>query len=361
MCAQSRNVTQTEVELRLTGDGTVVEKGTAMRRIIIVVATLALVACGTSTGNPDPPVPGSPTTVAPVTTIVAPVTTTTRATTTSLAPVETTTTQIPATTTTVAPVTTTTASPAPTTMQVAAYFYVDEEGRPDRTGPFVLPIAREVTRTVAVARTAMEQLLAGLTSAEKQGVPAISTAIPAGVRLLGLTINEDIATVDLSSEFGATDDSATVAQRAAQVVFTLSRFDSVAEVLFHQDGKPVPIQTGDGSLVSRPVGIWDYLEFAAAIFVETPAYGGQAGNPLRATGFGAVFEATFRYALADADGLIIAEGVAMTDNGTGWGGFDFTIPYDVDQRQAGALIVWANSAKDGSQIDVREYPVILTP
>lgn len=332
-----------------------------MRRIVIILATLGLVACGTTTGAPEPTEQGSTTTVAPPTTV------TSESTTTSLAPVETSTTQAPATTTTTtASVTTTsvsatTTSQAATSMQVAPYFYVDEAGHSERSGPFVLPVAREVPATVAVARAALVQLFAGPTAAETQSVPAISTAIPSGVQLLGLTINEDVATIDLSSEFGATEDSATVAQRAAQVVFTLSRFDSVAEVVFNQDGKPVSIQIGDGSLVSRPVGIWDYLEFAAAITVETPVYGGPAGNPLRATGFGALFEATLKYALADDDGLILEEGIAMTNNGTGWGGFDFTIDYEVDERQVGALIVWANSAKDGSQIDVREYPVVLRP
>jgi hypothetical protein len=29
----------------------------------------------------------------------------------------------------------------------------------------------------------------------------------------------------------------------------------------------------------------------------------------------------------------------MTNNGTGWGGFDFTIDYLVDREQVGALIV----------------------
>lgn len=329
-----------------------------MRRIVIVLATLALAACGTSTASPTEQ--SSSTTHAPVTTI------TTAATTTSLAPVEPTTTLAATTTTTVVPATTTSVStttsgtPATSTL-VSPYFYIDEEGRHDRTGPFLIPIARDVQSTVGVARAAIEQLLAGPTEAEQQSVPAISSTIPSGVRLHGLTINENIATVDLSSEFGAGDDSAALAQRAAQVVFTLSRFDSVAEVLFRQDGKPVSIQIGDGSLVSRPVGIWDYLEFAAAISVESPVHGGTTGNPLRVTGFAAVFEATFKYALTDGDGLIIAEGIAMTNNGSGWGGFDFTIPFEVDQRQVGALIVWADSARDGSRIDVREYPVVLTP
>jgi len=339
----------------------IIEKGTAMRRIVIILATLALAACGTSTANPGEPQASTSTTLPPPSSTTVPVTSSTAA------PETTTTTEAGTTTTTVAATTTTTTAAGQTTtstsgaMVVAPYFYVDEDGHPNRTGPFVFPMARHVDRTVAVARAAMEQLLAGPTTAERQSVPSISTAIPPGVELLGLSINGEIATVDLSEEFGASDDSAAVAQRAAQVVFTLARFDGVFEVLFRQEGRPVSIQIGDGSLVSRPVGIHDYLEFAAAISVESPMYGGPGGDPLRVTGFAAVFEATFQYALTDAKGLIIEEGIAMTNNGTGWGGFDFTIDYEVDRRQTGALIVWAHSAKDGSRIDIREYPVVLTP
>lgn len=326
-----------------------------MRRIVTVVAAMALVACGTSTAGPGLPEASTSTTSEAVTS------TTSGSTTTTQGPV--TTSSQPPTSTTTAP-----ASPATTSgsegageMVVSPYFYVDEAGRPNRGGPFLLPVAREVDRTVAVARATIEELLAGPTTAERESVPAISTAIPQGVRLLGITINEDIATIDLSSEFEATDDSAAVAQRVAQVVFTLCQFDSVAEVLFRQEGSAVSIQTGDGNLVSRPVGIHDYLDFAAAITVESPVYGGPGGNPLRVTGFGAAFEATFQYALADSDGLILEEGFAMTNNGTGWGAFDFTIDYEVARPQVGALIVWVNSAEDGSRIDIREYPVALVP
>jgi hypothetical protein len=323
-----------------------------MRRIVTVIATLALVACGTTTANPGQPTESTTTLPLATTTIGEPATTTTdraETTTTTLSPSTTSTAAAPST------------SAAARTVTVAPYFYLDEVGHKSRGGPFVFPMSREVPHTVAVARAAIEQLLAGPTSGERESVPAISTAIPDGVRLLGLTISEDIAVIDFSKEFEATDDSAAVATRAAQVVFTLSRFDSVAEVLFRQEGKPVKIQTGDGNLVDRPVGIWDYLEFAAAITVESPAYNGVGDNPLHVTGFAAVFEAVFHYALADDDGLIIDEGMVMTTNGTGWGGFDFTIDYEVDKRQVGALIVWTHSAEDGERIDIREYPVVLTP
>lgn len=249
----------------------------------------------------------------------------------------------------------------PATMQVAPYFFVDEPGRHNRTGPFLVPVAREAPSSVAVARRAMEQLLAGPTQDEQEGVPALSSAIPAGVELLGLTIEKGTAQVDLSSEFEIEDDSAAVAARVAQIVFTLTRFDSVERVRFLQEGKEVKTPISDGGLVDGAVTRGDYLDFAAAISTENPIYGGIASDPLRVTGFAAVFEATFQYALTDADGLIIEEGVAMTSNGMGWGTFDFTIDYEVERRQRGALIVWAHSAEDGSRIDIREYPVTLDP
>jgi len=101
---------------------------------------------------------------------------------------------------------TTTSSPA-STMVVAPYFFVDEAGHLNRSGPFLLPVAREVDRTVTVARASIKQLLAGPTSGERQAVPSITTSSPGGVRFLGLTIMGDIATIDLSNGFGASDSS----------------------------------------------------------------------------------------------------------------------------------------------------------
>lgn len=274
--------------------------------------------------------------------------------------------------TSTAPASTTTSAPGassttPTTQSVAAslavapWFYVDEAGHPSRSGPFLMPVARTVPYTSAVGRASLEALFAGPSPGEKAGFPAISTAIPDDVEVLGLTIREGIATVDVSKEFAGTDNSPNVAQRMGQVVFTLTSIPHVNEVLFRQEGSPISAQTGDGQLVSRPVLKADYLELAAVITVEQPVFGGHADDPMRVTGFAAVFEAVFQYALTDGDGLIIAEGQAMSLNGTGWGGFDFSIDYDVDTEQLGALIVWADSAEDGSRIDIREYPVWLTP
>ncbi len=331
-----------------------------MRRFGLIITAFALLVIGCGGGTTI----GDTTTIPPA----AATTTAPAPTTTTAAPAPTTTTGDPASTTTAAPAPTTTTAPATQTtsapreaLDLAVYLYIDEAGHPTRSGPFLVPVHRRVPYTTATAKAALEALLAAPNTDEASSVPALSTQIPVDTTLRGVTVDDGVATVDLSGEFEADDDSAAVAMRIAQVVFTVTRFPSVTEVLFEQDGVPVAVQTGDGDLVTRPVTRDDYVAFQAAVSVETPTYGGPAGNPLRVTGVGAAFEATFEYALTDNEGLIIAEGFAMTTNGMGWGAFDFTIDYLVDTAQLGHLIVWINSAEDGSRIDVREYPVYLVP
>ncbi|CAN5893778.1 hypothetical protein BH23ACT5_BH23ACT5_17520 [soil metagenome] len=249
----------------------------------------------------------------------------------------------------------------PPVMEVAPYFFIDESGHPNRTGPFLAPVHRRVAQASTVAAAALESLLEGPTSDESNSIPDLSTAIPEGTELNSVLIVNEVATVDLSSEFAAEEPAAAATMRVVQVVFTLTRFNSISAVQFRQDGVPVAVQTGEGDVVLRPVTRNDYLEFQAAIAVESPTYGGPAGNPLRVTGMALVFEATFQYALTDANGLIIAEGFAMSGSGVEWAPFDFTIHYDVARSQRGALIVWADSARDGSRIDIREFPVFLEP
>lgn len=331
-----------------------------MRRILYLsmVMAIALAACSPATSAPlDHPAITTTTTgsnVAP--SVVVPVSVPT-----SIPPTSTTT-ESPGTTTIPTSPTSVATQPAPLAkMTVAPWFYIDEPGRSGRTGPFLLPVLRETPHTKAVARASLEELFVGPTVGESASIPAISSTIPDGVRILGLTIKEGIAVVDLSSEFEGSDTSPVVAQRMAQVVFTLASIPNVVEVLFRQEGKPIAAQTSDGHLVTRPVLKADYLDFAAALTVEQPVYGGGGSNPVHVTGFGAVFEAAFNWALTDSDGLIIAEGHQMTTNGSGWGAFDFPINYEIDSKQKGALIVWANSAENGQRIDIREYPITLVP
>ena len=71
----------------------------------------------------------------------------------------------------------------------------------------------------------MEDLLAGPNPLEARA--GVTTVIPAGTRLLGLTISKGVATVDLSSEFESGGGSASMFARLAQVACTLDQFPTL--------------------------------------------------------------------------------------------------------------------------------------
>jgi germination protein M len=249
------------------------------------------------------------------------------------------------------------ASPAGT-MIVRAYFFL--AGPQGSAG--IVPVLREIPATTGVAKAAMTALLAGPNAKEGAATPKISTTIPAGTQLLGLSINNGVATVDLSREFESGGGSASVLGRLGQVVYTLTQFPSVKSVLFEVEGREVHAFGGEGAVLDGPVGRSDYDSVLPNIFVDRPAWGAALGNPGRVSGNANVFEATFRITLLDGSGRQLVDQQAMATCGTGCRGtFGVTIRYDVPKAQWGTLRVWDGSAKDGSPQDVREYPVWLTP
>ena len=252
--------------------------------------------------------------------------------------------------------------PAETTT-VRAYFFLGsfthEAG--------LAPVLREIPKTQAVATAAMTALIDGPAKAEIETSPAMYTTIPDGTRLLGLTITNGLATVNLSKEFESGGGSASVLGRLAQVVYTLTQFPTVTAVSFELDGQPVTTFSGEGVVLDNPVGRTDYTDQLPAIWVDRPAWGAAIGNPARVVGLANVFEATFRVAIDDnppgtRSPQILADVQAMASCGTGcWGTFDVTIPYTVGTAHWGTLRVYEPSAKDGTPVNVTEYPVWLTP
>ena len=248
-------------------------------------------------------------------------------------------------------------SPAATTI-VRAYFVLGSltgnEG--------LVPVLREVPATKAVATAAMTALLAGPKGAELESQPAVFTAIPDGTRLLGVTLADGVATVDLSSEFESGGGSYSVQARLAQVVYTLTQFPTVDGVLLEIDGKPVTTFSSEGLVLDGPVDRADYRDVLPAIFVDRPAWGAAAGSPAAISGIANVFEATFQAQILDATGKILADEQLTATCGTGcWGSFKADLTYAVAKAQYGTLRVFEPSARDGSPVNVTEYRVWLTP
>jgi hypothetical protein len=223
-----------------------------------------------------------------------------------------------------------------------------------------VPTLRVVPKTTGVARAAMEALLDSATI--RDAYAQISTAVPPGTSLLGISIKNGVATVDLSREFESGGGSASAMYRLGQVTYTLTQFSTVRAVLFQVEGRTVTTFGAEGVQLDGPQSRADFEELLPSNFVDRPAFGAAAGNPARVTGTSNVFEATFRIAILDGSRKVLVDQMAMATCGTGCRGtFDVTLRYDVPKAQWGTLRVYFGSAKDGSPQDIRDYPVWLTP
>jgi hypothetical protein len=123
-------------------------------------------------------------------------------------------------------------------------------------GDAVVGVPRQVPAVEGIGAETVRALLAGPTPSE--AAAGYATAIPPDTRLLGLAIDDGLATVDLSSEFESGGGSASVTLRLAQVVCTLDAFPTVDRVRFHLDGEEVEVFSGEGVVADGPVSCGDY-------------------------------------------------------------------------------------------------------
>lgn len=99
----------------------------------------------------------------------------------------------------------------------------------------VFPVAREVPKTAAVARAALEELLKGPTNAEKNA--GYQTIINPGVKINSLTIDNGVAKVDFNAALQAgVAGSCKVTMIRAQITNTLKQFSTVKSVLISING-----------------------------------------------------------------------------------------------------------------------------
>ena len=201
----------------------------------------------------------------------------------------------------------------------------------------VWPALREVEETQAVASAALGALLAGPTS-EGEAELGFSSAIPDGIELQSVSVEDGVARVELSDELPH--------EALAQVVYTASQFATVGSV-----------EVGGESFTRG-----DFEDVTPAILVESPLAFEDVDNPLRAVGTANTFEATFQYELTDTDGRIVDQGFVTATSGSGERGtFDFTTnAYEIPFAGVGALVVYELSAKDGSRINLVEIPVRMS-
>lgn len=260
-------------------------------------------------------------------------------------------------------------APSPRGMTVVrAYFML---GGPSRSAGLV-PVLREVPATTAVARAAMRALLEGPRDSERGASPPISSAVPAGTELLGVSIEAGVATVHLSGEFESGGGRVSQLGRLGQVVYTLTQFPTVKAVAFRVAGRSVRVFGSQAIVLDGPVGRADLVDgepsesmFEAllpAIFVDGPAWGATLGHGDHVTGTANTYEAWLSVDLRDAAGRVLDGGPAQATCGTGCRGtFDLVLAYAVSEAQWGILRVLDGDESGTTQGVAREYPVWLTP
>ncbi len=313
--------------------------------LVVALMLIPLIACsGPSNGQTTPTTSGG-----------QPGTTTPSATTPSVTTPEATATSTSTPSATASPVPTEagtpSSSPTASTTSFNLYFM-----RGDKIGV----AHRTMSKTQQVGAAAMKELLSGPNP--KEQAAGLTSAIPAGTKFLGLTINNGLASVNLSGEYEAGGGSLSMASRLAEVVYTLTQFSSVRQVTFQLDGKPVTVFGGEGIVMDHPVDRSNYEQLTPAILVESVAPGDTVTSPAHLTGTANTFEAAFTINILDANGNLLVEQHATATSGTGTRGtFDVTVPFKVDKEQNGKVVVFELSAKDGSKTNVVEIPVTLKP
>ena len=209
------------------------------------------------------------------------------------------------------------------TTKLRVYFLLDGK---------VQPVAREVPKTPAVARAALDELADGPTTSEGE---------------LGLTsdVAKPIPTIIIENEVARISGDVR-GTGLAQAVYTLTQFPTVKQV-----------EIG-GKRYTRK----SFEDETPAILVESPLAFETVSNPIRANGTANTFEANFQYEVVDPKGKVVDTHFVTATSGTGTRGtFKFTTKRYTGEAGQGALVVLEFSAKDGSRTKEVRIPIQLQP
>ncbi|MGH2995096.1 MAG: Gmad2 immunoglobulin-like domain-containing protein [Gaiellaceae bacterium] len=212
-----------------------------------------------------------------------------------------------------------------------------------------------------IGSAAVEAVLTGPSEFEQDY--GLTTSVPQGTELLGLTIDDAIATVDLTSEFEEGGGTLSMQMRLAQVVYTLTQFPTVKGVVFSLDGEPIEVLGGEGLVLDHPLTRKDFRDLLPVILVTSPALNQTVGSPVVVAGSANVFEANVTVRILDENGDEIAHTFTTATCGTGCRGtYRVAVPYNVDEEQSGTIVVHDDDAAGtGRPPHEVRIPVLLTP
>lgn len=235
------------------------------------------------------------------------------------------------------------------TMQVALYFVKDNGEN--------FYLEREVHETEAtdsVATRALELLI----SADIKDEDAVRP-LPENTKVLGITVNDGVATVDFSEEIKDFATGAPLESTSLQAIAnTLTEFNTIDEVKILVEGEEVETLWGHVNLSAGNLKRnLDLVEEPIA-WVDNLKDGDLLTNTTSIKGSMSVFENTLNYRLLDANGNVLVESYVNGKlNGETRADFDFVIDFEAPDTDTGKLEFYAISAKDGSEFGNTEIEV----
>jgi Sporulation and spore germination/Immunoglobulin-like domain of bacterial spore germination len=225
----------------------------------------------------------------------------------------------------------------------------------DRGGKLWLT-KRTVTRTPAVAGTAVRQLFAGPNAAETAA--GVRTAVPAGSRLHGISISGSTATIDVSRPFAAPGDRTSVRMRLAQLTFTTTQFPTIDRVRLEVAGQIVHAIAGVP--VPQPAATPNFYRLLPPILVARPAISARIPATVTVAGSADVFEAVVHVRILNARGRLISATHVLATCGTGCRGtYTATLTYHILRAQRGTVLINGDNG-NGTPPPVVRVPVRLS-
>ena len=235
----------------------------------------------------------------------------------------------------------------PNGLRATSIYFADSEAT------HLVPVTRYLRPDSGLARGALTALLAGAQADDPRG---IGTAVPGGTRLLGITVRDSTAQVDLSRAFESGGGSAGMRMRLAQLAYTLARLPNVGRVVLRIEGQPADVFSSEGLIVSGGLAPADFPDLAPPddeppIVLTEPVPGSTVRGPLVVKGSANVFEAHVGLRVRGAAGPWVLDSWTTASCGTGCRGtFEKTI--ELPDSVRGVLVVEAfePSAQDGSDL-----------
>ena len=218
----------------------------------------------------------------------------------------------------------------------------------------LVPVTRYLHPDSGLARGAMLALLAGPDAADQ--ARGLTSAVPPGSRLLGITVRDSSATVDMARVFESGGGATAVRMRLAQIVYTLTRVPGVRSVRLWLEGRPADVFSAEGLEITGPLTRADFPDLAPydddpPVVLLEPVPGSEVGEPVQVRGTANVFEAQVGLRVRDDQGRIIVQTWTSATCGTGCRG-TFAMVLALPDTARGEIVIeaFAPSAEDGSDM-----------